>query len=73
MQDRAFVEEQLTDIKVRYSGKAASFGPLEDLMNLHHSLDGKGRACLIAALRERASDPFWTSTVAAVLGKIEAA
>ena len=42
-------------------------------MNLHHSLDGKGRAFLIAALRERASDPFWTSIVAAVLGKIEAA
>lgn len=73
MQDRAFVEEQLTDIKARYSGKAASFGPLEDTLNLHHSLDGQGRSCLIAALRERATDPFWTSLVEAVLGKIEAA
>ena len=53
---------RLAQIQSRHTGKVP-FGALDDLEELYRACDPQARHELMRALRERASDPFWSAFV----------
>ena len=71
MGDEDRIVKGLADIQARYKGKVASFGPLEDLMELYGTCNREEKRNMLALLRARAADPFWAAFVEAVVRKVE--